>query len=262
MDAIVTPARRGPATVEGDVTAHDPATPLWQQVYTGLRSAIETGRYSPESRLPSESELCRKYGVSRPVVRRAIAELRNEGLVATIKGSGAFVTDGRLEDDFVGTRSGFFDEMTSKGRQLRTHVLAQGAGKATAKEAQRLELRPGDPVVRLERLRYVNDVPTLLVWTTLPGALVPGLEEIPLENASLYATLRERYGLLPYSAERWLEAIKISPGDAWKMSIEPDTPVLGIESVVRAPSRVPIEYYYALQRTDVSRVHLTINGGS
>src|SRR5690606_26881841 len=101
VDAIVTPARHGPATGQGDVTAHETATPLWHQVYTGLRSAIETGRYRPESRLPSESELCRKYGVSRPVVRRAIAELRNEGLVATIKGSGAFVTDGRLEDDFV-----------------------------------------------------------------------------------------------------------------------------------------------------------------
>lgn len=237
------------------------ASPLWQKVYDGLRGAIETGRYSPESRLPSESELCRKYGVSRPVVRRAIAELRNEGLVSTIKGSGAFVSDGRLEDDFVGTRSGFFDEMTSKGRHLRTRVLAQELGAATSKEAQRLVVRPGDPVVRLERLRYVDDVPTLLVWTTLPSALVPDLETAPLEDASLYGTLRERYGLLPYSAERWLEATKISTGDAWKMSVEADTPVLGIESVVRGPNGVPIEYYYALQRTDVSRVHLTVGGG-
>lgn len=67
-------------------------------VYSELRDLIMRGVYLRGARLPTEAELCTRYGLGRGAVRRAIANLREEGLVFTRQGSGAFVAD-RPETD-------------------------------------------------------------------------------------------------------------------------------------------------------------------
>ena len=60
-------------------------------VLARLQAQIAEGRYPPDARLPSESELCKAFGVSRPVVREALAQLRERDLVETVSGSGTSV---------------------------------------------------------------------------------------------------------------------------------------------------------------------------
>ena len=67
-------------------------------VHDELRDLIARGVYLRGARLPTEAELCARYGLGRGAVRRAIARLRHEGLVLTRQGSGAFVA-GRPETD-------------------------------------------------------------------------------------------------------------------------------------------------------------------
>ena len=57
-----------------------------------LSEDIRSGRIKPGDRLPTEQEIVRRTGVSRTVVREAVAALRAEGLVITRQGVGAFVT--------------------------------------------------------------------------------------------------------------------------------------------------------------------------
>lgn len=64
---------------------------LTEKVANDLRAQISSGRLAPASVLPSEGELAKVYEVSLVTVRRAIAQLRSEGLVQTIKGQRAFV---------------------------------------------------------------------------------------------------------------------------------------------------------------------------
>ncbi|WP_037573901.1 GntR family transcriptional regulator [Phaeacidiphilus oryzae] len=65
--------------------------PLYQQAAKVLRQAIADGEYPPGGMLPSEAELSRRYKISRPTVRQAIASLRSEGLVDVVMGKGSFV---------------------------------------------------------------------------------------------------------------------------------------------------------------------------
>jgi GntR family transcriptional regulator len=65
--------------------------PAYKQVAEDLRGRIRDGRLLSGGQLPSLSEMMREYGVSITVVRMALSELRNEGLVATHQGKGAFV---------------------------------------------------------------------------------------------------------------------------------------------------------------------------
>ncbi|MFB9950959.1 FadR/GntR family transcriptional regulator [Rhizobium puerariae] len=58
-----------------------------------LRQAISTGQFPPGSRLPSEAQLTEAHGVSRTVVREAIATLRADRLVEARQGAGVFVLE-------------------------------------------------------------------------------------------------------------------------------------------------------------------------
>ena len=65
--------------------------PVYQQLADQLAEDIANGVYAPGSKLPSETELIETYGVSRPTVRQAGAELRKMGLVVSEHGKGSFV---------------------------------------------------------------------------------------------------------------------------------------------------------------------------
>jgi GntR family transcriptional regulator, transcriptional repressor for pyruvate dehydrogenase complex len=69
-----------------------PVRNLTAEVVQRIQSEIASGRLKPGSRLPTELGMVAALGVSRTVVREAVAALRAEGLVTTRQGSGAFVT--------------------------------------------------------------------------------------------------------------------------------------------------------------------------
>jgi DNA-binding FadR family transcriptional regulator len=64
---------------------------LAEQIVIRLAADIRGGRLAPGARLPTEQELTDALGVSRTVVREAVAALRADGLVVTRRGSGAYV---------------------------------------------------------------------------------------------------------------------------------------------------------------------------
>ncbi|MGI5206356.1 GntR family transcriptional regulator [Spirillospora sp. CA-108201] len=74
-----------------DTTQAPTGDPQWRVIASDLRVAILDGRYLPGAALPSEPDLARHYGVSRPTVRKAIESLVSEGLVYVLRGRGSFV---------------------------------------------------------------------------------------------------------------------------------------------------------------------------
>lgn len=66
---------------------------LPRRIAEEIGRGIAGGRFASGDRLPTEHILAQTFGVSRSVVREAIAQLRNEGMVETRQGVGAFVTD-------------------------------------------------------------------------------------------------------------------------------------------------------------------------
>lgn len=67
---------------------------LESQVHRQLFDKIRFGTYALGQRLPSEHELCEEHGVSRPIVRAALAKLRDSGLIVSRRGAGSFVSSG------------------------------------------------------------------------------------------------------------------------------------------------------------------------
>ena len=73
----------------------DPLAPMppYRQIAAILKRRILSGQYPPNTRIPTESELVETYEVARSTVRRAIAALRDEGLVYTVQARGTYVAE-------------------------------------------------------------------------------------------------------------------------------------------------------------------------
>lgn len=108
-----------------------PPRNLTSELTARLTEEIISGKLAPASRLPTEQEMIATFGVSRTVVREAIAALRAEGLVVSRQGAGIFVTDDmtrrpfRLDADGLKTLQGVIDLM-----ELRMSVEVEAAGLA------------------------------------------------------------------------------------------------------------------------------------
>lgn len=231
-------------------------SPLWAQFRDTLRNQILQGQLAIGAKLPSEAELGEQFGISRIVVREALADLVRHGLIYKIKGRGAFVSPRERDEDFVSTVLGFADEMQRKGHSVRTQVLTQELRDATPQEASALSLPAGVQVVALKRLRSVNGELRLLVETTVPADLVPGLHRARLEDRSLYDVLRRQYGLRLTRAERWIDAV-LPDADTRELLALPDLePLLRIESIAYGANGRALEHYRALHRCKSSRLHV------
>jgi GntR family transcriptional repressor for pyruvate dehydrogenase complex len=74
---------------------HKPA--LAERVYHLIYSRIRNGTYPSNEKLPSEKRLAEEFGVSRPIVRDALEQLREQGLVHSRQGAGSFVREVQVE---------------------------------------------------------------------------------------------------------------------------------------------------------------------
>ncbi|MEV4472867.1 winged helix-turn-helix domain-containing protein [Nonomuraea sp. NPDC049504] len=65
--------------------------PIYQMIINAIREDIDAGRLQSGQELPTEAELCKLHGASRLTVRKALAVLRDEGLIYTIQARGSYV---------------------------------------------------------------------------------------------------------------------------------------------------------------------------
>lgn len=72
---------------------HDGPQLMWAQIADDLRSDIHSGRLPQGARLPSYEAMADAYGVATLTVRRAIQQLRAEGLVVVVVGRGTYVAE-------------------------------------------------------------------------------------------------------------------------------------------------------------------------
>lgn len=131
--------------------------PKYIAVRDNLRQRAQA-MYSGEQ-LPPEPELCDQYGVSRITLRHAVDDLIQDGLLVREQGRGTFRTakQGESQHEVISDHiRGFFRQQADLGNTVDTKVL-DNAVVRNAKAAQRLGLPDDADLVRLERLRYVDD---------------------------------------------------------------------------------------------------------
>ncbi|MGQ9621842.1 MAG: GntR family transcriptional regulator [Candidatus Caldatribacteriaceae bacterium] len=230
--------------------------PLYQQLKNILKGQILSGVLKPGDKIPPETDLCTKYGVSRITVRQAIHSLVEEGFLYRKQGKGTFVTSPKLRRRLPKLYS-FTEDMLELGLRPSSKVLACEVVVADRKTKEILKLPPGEERVnRVVRVRCANDEPILIETTFIPLYLCPGLIEEDLEKGSLYALLRDKYSLLLDHAYETYEVGKVRKEEAQHLKCRAGLPAFVIERVTYLRNEIPVELTKSVARGD--RLRFTV----
>jgi GntR family transcriptional regulator len=232
--------------------------PYYYQLSEILQDLITSGRLAPGDQLASEPALCEQYGVSRTVVRQALGDLESEGAIERIRGKGTFVAAPKIVEHLAAQLTGLHDDVTSRGQTVRSRVLTLKAAEPPAHVELLLGLSPGDKVVVLERLRFVDDEAWVFARSYLPFSLCSAILALDLSNKSLYSILEKDLGLTLARATRTFEAVPAGAGLAAHLGIRPGAPVLLLKSRTFLSAGQPVEYFVAWHRGDRSRFEVNL----
>jgi GntR family transcriptional regulator len=167
-------------------------------------------------------------------------------------GRGTFVrAPGKVEHD-LGAALGFTAQLGRQGIAAGAAVLSAEEAPAPTAVGAALGLAEGAPALRVRRVRSAGGRPLALEDSWLPGERFPGLLEHDL-GGSLYAIMREPYGLEPAEAVERLEPVVARPHEAGLLEVEPGAPLMLVERVARAADGTPVEFARDRHRGDRAR---------
>lgn len=233
------------------------STPLHISISEQLRHHIETGKYSPGEKLPSEHQLMETFEVSRITVRQAIANLVNQGLAKSQQGKGVFVIPQKkvtysLSSPFV----------------LLEQDLANKGIKLTFKNLTFRKVRPPKPVESIlnltEKAAYLQK--KLLFMDNIVGALdisyidpALGKQFGPeLKRHMTFPTL-ERHAIPIEHIEATIECTRASYETSSYLEVPLGHPLIVYRYTAQSTNQAPVLYGETLSRADRFCYSLNIN---
>jgi len=215
--------------------------PLYMQIKELLISKISKGEWSPGNIIPSEIQLAQELGVSQGTARKAITELVENNVLTRKQGLGTFVSN----HDAQRALFHFFHITDDEGHKVLPDSSAQHCRmkQASRSEASKLQLKAGASVIKIQRVRNIATIPTIVETITLPAKPFRELgkgEACNLPNM-LYELYEKKFGITIHSAEEKLRAVAASKHDAALLNLEAGTPLLEIERVALTLDKIPVE---------------------
>ena len=190
--------------------------PLYKQLSKILYEKIAKGEWKYNEKIPTETELCELYGISRMTVRQAIEDLKNKGYICKKQGLGTFVTHPKVGQEILSFR--FYDNDMNETKQVKK-IINFDVIQAHEKVARQLELSGSDQVFRIERIFYNDDIPTVVPISYIPYKECPGLTREMVQENGLYNSLGS-FGRRPDRANRLFEAV-VAKGRPQELMVTP-----------------------------------------
>ena len=152
----------------------DSVVPLYFQLQEILKEKIEIGLWSVDEAIPPEGELCATYGVSRTVVRQALAILEQDRQIVRIRGSGTFVAVPKVEQ-----RAGGFSRLLVTAMPgARITILDARNQAASRRIGAQLGLKAGSEILRVMSLLHIRNAPVALFDSFFPATDSAGVRRV------------------------------------------------------------------------------------
>ncbi|MGI8870839.1 MAG: GntR family transcriptional regulator [Mycobacteriales bacterium] len=228
--------------------------PLYFQVAECLTGAITDGTLAPGAKLANELDLADRFGVSRPTMRKAIEQLVDQGLLVRRRGVGTQVVHTQVRRSIELTS--LHDDLAVAGQRPRTDVLGHAVEPALDDVARALGIRPGTPVVSLQRLRFARDEPLALMHNFLPVDLCD-IDAARLTDHGLYALLRGA-GITLSVAHQTIGARQASAAEAKLLAERRNAPLLTMVRTTYDDRGRAVEFASHLYRASLYQFDLTL----
>ena len=230
------------------------AKPLYIQLEDILRSCIMNGEWEVNHPIPSEFELSKMYGLSRMTVRSVLTKLVNEGLLYRVQGKGTYVAEPKITTKSL-AYMGIREQLELMGYQTSTELINFELTAVDVNTADKLGETVGAPVYFIERVRSVNNAPISIHRSYIPQRLCPNFTPENLESEQLCVILDKKYGLKSANVSETLSSLVAMEREADLLLIEPRSPLLILEDIIKNAEGIVFEYSKVLYRGDKITLH-------
>lgn len=197
----------------------DSAAPLYEKVKDFVLDNIGSGKWSFNSRLPSENELVAALGVSRMTVNRALRELTSEGHLRRIQGVGTFIAPPKPQSTLIEI-SNIIAEIEARGSKHRAEVVTLERIQQPEPELLlAFEFETSKPVDHSIVIHFENDKPVQLEERFVNSALVSGYVDQDFTSIATYDYLQNATPLT--EVEHLISALSADVENARLLQIHP-----------------------------------------
>ncbi|MEU6035830.1 GntR family transcriptional regulator [Actinomadura sp. NPDC047616] len=231
--------------------------PLHARIRMEIEARIRDGRLGPGTRVPTEAELGREFGVSRITVQRALRDLAEAGLVVRYRGRGTFVAQTASEENLLR----FTGLLTPGPEKHGDHRVVSAEVLPAGRAALRLPgLDDDEAVVQLERHKLGDDGVEVLntELAVLPFRYAPDLPDRPLESLITHVYLRER-GVALRRSRLYVEPHALTEEQAALFGLPAGAPVFRWLRVTWAAGDEPVEVMEAILPATTERFYVETN---
>ena len=230
--------------------------PAYVQLVSILKGQMSKGIYLPGDRLPSESELCKRYQVSPMTVRRSIKVLLDQGVVSTIQGSGTYVKPpdlGGVTFSMEEFHNIFKDKERTKVKILEVLII-----KTDETAANRLAINVGERTILIRRLLIRDGDPILYHKEQLIYDPLRPIVEAELEVTSLHGLFVGNGETKLKSGKLTIEAAVLTKEEADVLNTLQMQPAFRIEHIFYDFEDRPISWGRFICRWDRLRFTTTV----
>jgi GntR family transcriptional regulator len=249
-----------------DAIERQSEVPYYLQLCAVLERRLETGQIERDSRLPSENELCKEFGISRATVRQALQVLEARGLVYRVANRGVFAGDRNTDHGWLiqGTQGFLENAITHQNRSVTTTVLRSGLAVLPDFACRELRLPEASEGFELVRLRHLDGRPAVFSTNYIPPAaaeFVAQATDVLAGTASL-SDLLTRSGFPMAGAHRSVRAVAPTAEIASALEIRKTAPLLQIRSTSWSTGGRRYDVYETYVRTDVVPLEINVSAVS
>ena len=216
--------------------------PAYIRIHDAIKKEIDGGVWEIGQRLPSERDLADDYEVSRMTLRQAITLLVEEGILERRVGSGTYVASHRVQEKMRGTTS-FTEIVRSQSKTPSSQLISYQRKPANETEIQQLQLKATDTVVRMERVRFADNVPLVFEVASIPEKLIQSFNQEDITE-HFFQTLTDN-GYEIGKSEQTIYAKNASERVANYLKVPKNHAVLALTQVSYFTDGRPFEYVHS-----------------
>lgn len=226
--------------------------PIYVRIEHYLRTLINQPDTLDNGRIPSERALSVQLGASRMTVRKAIDHLLREGLLERRGTGGTWVAPLRVMRPMEAAPQSLSRSIAMSGGKPGGELLDFSPAVINPDVAGRLRLPADAPLLRIRRLRTINDQPFCVETSYLPAAAVPGLSPDDIRRGgSLSDILKSRYKIMTKDVDRIIRVDRASPEDARALRLPRSCSALVFVGLASDQSGRRIEYTVSINHPDL-----------
>ena len=235
-------------TASIDRSSYEPA---YAQLINILRNSMAAGILRPGDQLPSEAQLCERYGVSPMTVRRAVNALVDQGIVVAEQGRGTFVKPIAMSEATFGLKN--LQDLLDDTEHTTVNVLEVRIVRADERVARKLEIPLGQRAVYIRRILKTDGLPALYHREYLVYDPTRPIVEAELEVTALQRLFSGSGETILKRGEISLEVTLLDEEEAHLLQVEQPKAAFCFEHLFFDFDNCPISWGWFVARNDLLR---------